>query len=294
MKTRTRLFQIAAAIVTTAAIAAASGGNTGGGNSGGGNPPNPTGTPTVVPGQLLIRESFGYGPTSSRPTGGKGVMKVAGTGFDIGSFWAEFPGNNTMIWSTPGGKGTQGWNFSCSSVNPKETPSPLDNALCSNGTATMSAPAGVPENPAALLPFTPPSIPYEVSIDVVQQPRTSADWVGVGFTSSNALNQNLESGGQAWIRVKLTDANVDPYHFTAELHTNGLSGPSVSTQEFMGGFDTMTVRYDPIGKTVTGLYNGVVFGVLPYTAAPINHVGFEAAGVFGIITVDNFQVKASN
>jgi hypothetical protein len=230
-----------------------------------------------------------------RPSGGKGVLKPTGVHTDFGGFWAEYPGNNTMVWASPGAKGTQGWNFSCSSVNPKEAPSPLDSPSCSNGTVTVSSPPlGVPENPTALLPFTPPAIPYEVSIDLAQQPRTATDWFAVGFTSSNALNNNLESAGQAWIRLKITDTNVDFYHFTVELHTNGLSGPSVSTQELMTGFDTLTVRYDPVNKMVTGLYNGVVFATLPYIAAGINHVGFEANAALGIITVDNFQVKASN
>jgi hypothetical protein len=38
----------------------------------------------------------------------------------------------------------------------------------------------------------------------------------------------------------------------------------------------------------------VPFGTLPYAASGVNHVGFEASAALGIITVDNFQVKASN
>ena len=45
----------------------------------------------------------------------------------------------------------------------------------------------------------------------------------------------------------------------------------------MAAFDTLTVRYDPVNHTVTGLFNGIPIGTLPYTAAGINYVGFEAA-----------------
>jgi len=64
-------------------------------------------------------------------------------------------------------------------------------------------------------------------------------------------------------------------------------------QTVLTGFDTITVRYDPVRKVVTGLYNGVAFGSIPY-AASVNHVGIEANATLAVITVDNFIVKASN
>lgn len=44
---------------------------------------------------------------------------------------------------------------------------------------------------------------------------------------------------------------------------------------------------------VTGLFNGISFGTLSYTAAGINHVGFEAAATVMVFAADNFLVKAS-
>ena len=260
----------------------------GGGDGGGGGAPAPS---NVVPGQIIMRESFGMGANLARPSGGNGALKPVGVATDISSFWAELPGNNTEVWAAPSGKQVQSWAFSSSSVNPKEAPSPLDNPFNSNGTMTVGSGT---TNPAALLPFAPPAIAYEASMDVVQQPRLTNDWVGIGFTSSNAVTHNLESSGQAWMLMKLTDAQVDGYHVTVELHTNGMSGQSVSMNTLLMGFDTMSVRYDPVAKTVTGLFNGVSIGAIPYAASGVNHVGFEAAAPIGIITVDNFIVKASN
>jgi hypothetical protein len=270
----------------TVSFAAASGKNGGGG---GAAPPPSAGN--VVPGQAIIRESFGAGSDLMRPSGGNGTMKPVFIGTDISSFWSEAPGNATEIWAAPGGKQVQTWFFTSSSVNPKEAPSPLDNASNSNGTLTVSAGA---DNPAALLPFTPPAIPYEVSVDVAQQPRTATDWVAVGFTSSNAVTHNFESSGQAWISMRIENPQVDFYHVVVELHTNGAAGQSVSGNFVLTSFDTMTVRYDPVNKTVTGLFNGAIVGTIPYAAAGINHVGVEADAPLGIITVDNFNVKASN
>jgi hypothetical protein len=277
------------ALMMTAVVAAASGG----GDGAGGVAPQPPAN--VTPGQLLLRESFGFGANLVRPTGGGGTMKPVGVATDISSFWAENPGNASEVWTAPGGKQVQAWAFSASSVNPKEAPSPLDNGLNSNGTLTVgAAPATGSTNPAALLPFAPPPIPYEVSVDVAQQPRTATEWVAVGFTSSNAVNHNLENAGQAWMLMKITNVQVDFYHVTLELHTNGMAGPTVSTQAILTSFDTMTVRYDPVQKTATGLFNGVPFGTLAYAASGINHVGVEANATLNVITVDNFLVKASN
>jgi hypothetical protein len=240
---------------------------------------------------LLLRESFGNNAwTFLRPTGGKGVLKIVGLG--ISGIWAEFPGNATAIWTTPGEE-VQTWLFAGTGLNPKQAPSLID-AFGQN--SIMYVASGL-TNPAALLPFSPPSIPYEVSIDIVGPPRNTTDWFAVGFTSSNAVNHNFESNGQAWMRMRMEPNQVNTYRVIIELHTDGLNGATVSSSEILGLFDTMSVRYDPVNHTVTGLYNGVPIGTLPYTAAGINHVGFEAAASLeglGGIAVDNFVVKASN
>lgn len=276
-----RVFRVGATVLFAAALAAASGSDNGGGGT--------TPASTVVPGQLLIRESFGNNAdTFLRPTGGKGVLKQVGNTFS--GIWAEFPSNATEIWSTPG-DGVQTWINAGTSANPKEAPSPFQ--LGCNCIATVWGQPSGTTNPAALLPFSPPSIPYEVSLDLLEWNNSANDWFAVGFTNSNAVNHNFESNGQAWMRLRMDPVQPGPFLATLELHTNGLQGATVSSSVVLGAFDTLTVRYDPVNHTVTGLFNGVSFGTLSYTAAGINHVGFEAAATVMVFGADNFLVKAS-
>jgi hypothetical protein len=112
----------------------------------------------------------------------------------------------------------------------------------------------------------------------------------VGFTASNALNNNFESAGQAWMRVTYDDTR-EPLLGTVELHVNGLSGPSIRTvlPADSSTWDTLTVKYDPVLKLVTGYFNGQVVGTLPYDASSGRFAGFE-----GDSNADNFVLKASN
>jgi hypothetical protein len=96
------------------------------------------------------------------------------------------------------------------------------------------------------------------------------------------------------MRLLMEPVQAGAYRVIVELHTDDLNGATVSSSAIFSGFDTMTVRYDPVNHTVTGLYDGLPIGTLPHTAAGINYVGFEAAASQGGITVDNFLVKASN
>ncbi|MEI9974101.1 MAG: hypothetical protein WDO73_19850 [Ignavibacteriota bacterium] len=75
----------------------------------------------------------------------------------------------------------------------------------SNGTATLNFGTTPLDNPAAILPFSPPPIAYEVSVDVAIEPERIGDWLGLGFSSSNAVNHNLETAGQAWMKFKMND-----------------------------------------------------------------------------------------
>jgi hypothetical protein len=127
-------------------------------------------------------------------------------------------------------------------------------------------------------------------MDVLPFPSFSnGNIMAVGFSTSPTLFSNLENTGQAWMLIRFTDFNIDDINMTVELHTNGMTGPSVSLQVFRNVFDTLTVRYDPINHLVSGYYNDQFVGSLPYTATPVSFVGFEGEG-----TVDNFIVKASN
>lgn len=277
----------ALAAILSLPVLASGGSGGGGGQKGGGGTPAPGGA--VLPGQTIIAESFGLNFPTGRPAGGKGTIKSSQIHTGLSGFWAEFPATSAYVWSTPDGKGVQTWSFSGSSLNPKQPPTAWDPAD-QNGTATAGSGTG---SPAALLPFAPVSIPYEVSLDLVQQPRVSNDWLAVGFSSSNATSHNFETSGQAWLRIRASNPLVEPWSQTVELHTNGLAGLSISANVILTGFDTLTVRVDPVAKTVTGLFNGTVLGTLPYAATP-NHVGFEATDPLGVITVDHFLVKASN
>jgi hypothetical protein len=280
--TRQRLFQTGMTMLFAATLAA------GAGKTPVGSTPPPVGN--AVPGQLLIRESFGNNAwTFLRPTGGKGVLQPVGNTFS--GIWAEFPSNAKAIWSTPG-EDVQTWKIGGTGMNPKEDPSPFQLGGYNCVASIMNNPSGT-TNPAALLPFSPPSIPYEVSLDLLQWYNDTNDWFAVGFTSSNAVNHNFESNGQAWMRVRMDAVQVGAYRATLELHTDGVQGATVSSSVILGGFDTLTVRYDPVNHTVTGLFNGVSVGTLSYTAAGINHVGFEAAATVMVFSADNFLVKAS-
>jgi hypothetical protein len=279
------------------------GGNGGGGNGGGGGGKAPvTGTaqdvcsivapggqPTqILPGTVLIRETFGFGPGLARPQGGNGTLRQVTIGTDLSGFWAEQPCNNTAVWMQPSGSGVQSWTFSESSTDPKEAPSSMMPSELGNGSLSVHLdPETVLEYPVALVPFQAPPIPYEVSVDTVS-PGPLGGWVEAGFTSSNALNNNFESAGQAWIRVQYT--RQLPYIATVELHTNGLNGlmASATFPADASDFDTLTVRYDPTGKTVTGFFNGRLVGTIAYDASSARFTGIEGAG-----TVDNFELKAS-
>lgn len=146
----------------------------------------------------------------------------------------------------------------------------------------------VPEFPTALLPLQAPSIPYEVSAEIVFVTPNPGTWLGLGFTSSNALNRNFEAAGQAWMRVR-RDSLFDSLAGTVELHTNGLAGPSASASVALTPFSTLRVQYDPLTRTVNGYYNDILVGTLSYDASSSRFVGFEGAG-----TLDNFVVKASD
>jgi hypothetical protein len=278
-----------------------SGGGGSGGGGGGGNLTTqdicalvaPGGTPTmVVPGTVLIRDTFGLGPNFARPTGADGKLEQTGdqpTGFNgnaLGGFWAEQPCNNTVIWMTPPLRGSQTIVFGPAFPDPNEPPSPMLPASLQNGAVGWSASGEtVLGNPAALVPFQPPSIPYEVSVDTLPMGQS---WFDVGFTSSNALIANFESAGQAWMRVQYSNLGSVA---TVELRTNGLSGASIRAvfSSVQNEWDTLTVKYDPVLKLVTGYFNGQAVGTLPYDASLARFAGFETNTV-----ADNFVLKASN
>ncbi len=165
----------------------------------------------------------------------------------------------------------------------------------SNGTGTLKFGTTPFDNTAAILPFSPPPIAYEVSMDVAIEPERIGDWLGVGFSSSNAVNHNLETAGQAWMQFKMNNPGLDSFSGTVELHVNGMTGPSITAPVTRLNFDTMTVRVDPVTNMVSGYWNGNFIGSVPYTAVGVHFVGFEGSTAGpDFLTVDNFIVKASH
>jgi hypothetical protein len=236
-----------------------------------------------------LQESFGFGVNNQRPNGGNGRLKAVGGHTPIAGFWAEYPWNPAEIWMSNGATGAETWAYSASTPDPNQAPSSLEVSSPGASLSFVSAPPAT-GHAASLLPFTAPPITYEVSVDVLPYPSFANNTLmAVGFTSSPALNANFENSGQAWMLIRFTDFNVSQGDMTVELHTNGMNGPSVSAQVFLAGWDTMTVRYDPVNQVVSGYYDGQLIGSVPYAAGPMSFVGFEGEG-----TLDNFVVKASN
>ena len=272
-------------------------GGSGGGTSGGGGTtttgvatPQPSPNPaTAVPGQVLLRESFGYGTNSLRPAGGGGRLRTVGVHTSLSSFWAEYPWNPSAMWISDGASGAQSWAFSASTTDPKQAPSAIDNSFF-NGTMSYISDPGPLGHPAALLPFAAPPIPYQVSLDVLPFPSlANTNIMAVGFTSSPAMYANFENAGQAWMLLRFVDINVDSFNMILELHTNGMTGQSLSVPVIRTSWDTMTVQFDPVNQLVSGYYNGQFMGSLPYQPTAMSFVGFEGEG-----TVDNLVVQASN
>jgi hypothetical protein len=80
------------------------------------------------------------------------------------------------------------------------------------------------------------------------------DWVAIGFTSSTDranLVSNFENVGQVWLLLKMNSTGLGPTSW--ELHTNGLSGASLSgAATLTGNYVPMDLTYDPVAHLVSG------------------------------------------
>ncbi len=232
---------------------------------------------------ILLKDSFGFSPiTAQGGTRFDAAGNVVGVVLhsDLSGLRAEFPNTSNEVWKAPGGHGTETWGFSVSSPDPYEKyggtsePTPGDNG-------TMSLISFPSAGTDALLDFTPPASPYQMSLDVIGGGVTTA----IGFTSSvTTLNDNFSSFGQIW--MVLHGGSGQGGAGTWELHTNGLTGPSVSGTTPLQGYNPMVLSYDPASHTVRGSVNGVLTPAINYTASGILGVGFE-----GVWTVNNFIVQ---
>jgi hypothetical protein len=246
------------------------------------------GTAVVAHAALLLKDSFGFAPITDQ--GGtrydaSGNFVGVALHTDLSGLRAEFPFTSSEVWNAPGGHGVPTWGFSVSSPDPYEQygtvsePTPGD-----NGTMSLVVFPGDQQPPGktdALLDFTPPAEAFQMSLDVIGGGTTTA----IGFTSSTTtLYDNFESFGQVW--MVLHGGLGQGQMGTWELHTNGLTGPSLSGTTLLQGYNPLAISYDPATHTVRGSVNGEPTAALSYTATGISGAGFE-----GVWTVNNFMVQ---
>jgi hypothetical protein len=242
----------------------------------------PTGTnplPTAPPAaDVVIRESFGFGPDFIRPTGGKGTLKsVFG---NVDGFWVEWPGSGRMAWAAAQG----GWSFAGCSTDVLELASPLQTVF--NGCVVSSWADQVVRFPSALVPFAGLAGRYEVSADVIPAALVGST-VAVGLTSAAGTVANLRTSGQ--VSLALTpDPVLDGMHARFELRLGGLPGTVLAAGPVtLSGYNPIALQVDPVAGTVSATVNGVAYG--PFAAPGIapRYVAMEGQGV-----LDNFVVRA--
>ena len=229
----------------------------------------------------LIRESFGLNGGIRYDAAGNPV--VVFPNLELNGLRAEFPNTAAEVWTGPSGHHVQAWQFSFSSLDPNEPPSPYE-PNGENGTVTVCLDCGSPASPAALLAFSTPAGLHRVSVDVLPGGLPATGSV-VGFTTSlGALNNNFARFGQAWLML-FGDNTVNPRRW--ELHTDGTSGPTVSgTTPFTSGWFRLELTYDPATQTVGAAINGVPTPTLHYAVTGVAGVGIEGWG-----TANNFAVE---
>lgn len=201
---------------------------------------------------------------------------------------AQIPDTSAEVWHAPGGQHAATWFFASSSTDPFEPVTPGD---VNNLTLVAGADAGTGGHLAALLPFTPPASSYKVSADMIPEGGDLRDWVGIGLTSSlDTLNNNFESFGQAWLMIRMNATGLGPT--TWELHTNGMTGPSLSgSTVFTGSYIPLELAYDPVAHLVSGSINGIPTPTISYAATGISGVGMEAVEHISFGLADNFIVQ---
>lgn len=248
--------------------------------------PSPLLTTAPAP-DILVRESFGMGPDTVRPAGGKGELRADYVHTTIGGFWVEWPGSKDARWMTP--DGDQTWKFCGTNPSPFELPSPLQgdeasgyfNAGCASS-EWFDLP--VTQHPTALLPFAPPATAWSVSMEGWPSAVDGA-YVALGLTSSPVLLSNFETVGDVWLSLRKQEMPLDGA-LVYELRLNGKTGPLLAT----GVVDDMTwnqmvISYNPVAQVMSASLNGVSLGQYPMKLAP-KYAGFEGVGI-----LDNFVIR---
>ncbi|HZX95974.1 MAG TPA: hypothetical protein VFE90_15735 [Myxococcales bacterium] len=285
----------ATTLFQTQAFASGGAGGGGGGTGGGGGgvttpppPPLPNPLPTTPPEPgVIIRESFGFGPDNARPNGGKGTMRAVFTNMSISGFWVEWPGSKTTVWRAPE-TGPQSWTFCGASENWFEGPSPLQ-APGMNGCITSAWFDPPVINPTALLPFTQPAGSYEISVDMFPGGRPNS-YVAIGLTRSGALNDNLNSVGDVWLLLRSAPVPDSGLNATYELRLNGTTGPLLAQGDVFlvnGFWNPVSLRYDPVSKSVSADVSGISLGAFPVDIAPPSFIAIEGVGIADNLVVRN-------
>lgn len=270
-------------------------GNKGGSGGGGGvstptptPPPNPLPTTPPAP-DILYRESFGEGPYYQRPSGGKGTMKSSFIWEKLGGFWIEYPGNKNTQWMNLGTE--EGFRF-CSNgntLNPYELFSPLqvlytgdiNNGCIASG---FDEPTGI--TPTALVPFSAPAIPYEISMDVSPS-YFNGTYFSIGLTNSSILSNNLESTSSLSMIV-FPETVIDPDTNATGIPYELRSGTTVLISGITGNdaYNRISIRVDPVQRTVGGTVNGSDIGTVSLDIGRPRYAGFEGIGMG-----DNFVIR---
>jgi hypothetical protein len=262
------------------------GGGTGGGAVGGGTVCDTTPVlPTTAPeAGVIMRDSFGLA-NLARPTGGKGCLKFYNVHTALVGFWMEYPGSKNTAWLAPS-ESTQTWRACAMNDDPYEMPSPIQ-ATWGNGCIVSDWIDPVLTRPTALVPFTPPAAPYQISIDAWPATDASADYyVGFGLTDVSILESNLETSAGVWLELKFIDSVLNMSSYA--LRADGRTGPVLATGTVPFGPHTrLVLRYDPAGQTVSASVDGIELGVYVQPIRTPRFIGIEGVGI-----VDNFVVRS--
>jgi len=247
--------------------------------------------------EVIIQDYFGStddlhnGTLTRHDAAGNTVLMGSGqqgpTLIGIDGLRSQFPDTSAEVWRAPGGQHAATWFFAAASTDPFETVTPGD---VNNLVLVAGADAGTGGHLAALLPFTPPASIYRVSADMIPEGGNLQDWVAIGLTSSlGTLTSNFESFGQAWLMLKMNATGLGAT--TWELHTNGLTGPSVAgSTTLTGSYIPLELTYDPMTHLVGGFISGVPTPTISYTATGIIGVGMESVEHVSFGVADNFAV----
>lgn len=244
-------------------------------------PPAPSNMPTTAPAPgVIYRESFGA-DLQWRPASGKGTLKYVAASQSINGFWAEWPGNKNAAWID--GDVGESWKWAGCSLNDNQMPSPIDVAPF-NGCLFSAEWNGMTVFPSALLPFSAPSSAYEFSIDGYPRPVAGA-YIAMGFTNTRVTSKALANSGSLWLKVDNSINNPGPMHY--ELRLNGMTGPLLASgDEGYPGFNPMSLRVDPVAKTVTLRINNITIGTYNVAIPAPSYLAIEGYGLF-----DNMVVR---